>query len=79
MDNVGESELLIWPDNWAPLNVFRRLMTQWQPAGMGGFVGLRYESLAIILRVSAVPRSDWPDVVDCVQVMERRALELLNK
>ena len=79
MDNVGESELLIWPDNWAPLNVFRRMLTQWNVAGMGGYVGLKYECLEVILRVSMVPRSEWADVVDCVQVMERKALSLLNK
>lgn len=69
----------VWPENWAPVQVFRRMCTQWAVGGMGGYVGLRYESLAIILRVSLVPRADWPEVVDCVQIMERHALQLLNK
>mgnify|MGYP000868665744 FL=1 len=69
----------MWPENWQALHVFRRMLTQWQVGGMGGYVGLRYEALPVVMRVCDVKRSEWPEVVDCVQIMERKALQLMNK
>jgi hypothetical protein len=71
--------LCIWPDNWLPMQVFRRMLTQWNVGGLGGVVGLRYEALPVVLQACAVPRRDWGEVVDCLQVMERRALAMLNE
>jgi hypothetical protein len=69
----------LWPDNWAAFNVFRRMLTQLNVGGMGGVVGLRYEALPIVLRVCQVPRADLPDVMDCIQLMERHMVRLLNE
>lgn len=75
---VGESLLDIWPDNDKPVKVFRRMLTQWA-VSMGGVVGLRYESLPIILEVCEVTQSERGEVIDCLQVMERHAVTLMNK
>ena len=69
----------VWPENWLALMVFRRMGTQWVVGGMGGVVGLRYEALPMVMKVAGVPRSEWQEVFDGVQTMERRALSLLNK
>lgn len=74
-----DESLRVWPDNWKPLQVFCRLMTQWRMGLNGMRTGLCYDALPLMLEVCDVPRTDWPDVVDCVQIMERRALVLLNK
>ncbi len=76
---LDDGRLALWPDNVQAVHVFRRMLTQWNVAGFGGFVGLRYESMRIVLDVCGVEREQWPEVVDCVQLMERHALSLLNE
>lgn len=46
---------------------------------MNGAVGLRYEALQLALELEAVPRSEWADVTDGVQVMESETLRLNRK
>lgn len=41
---------------------------------MSGAVGLRMEAMPLALRLEGVPRPDWPEVVDAVQVMEHETL-----
>ncbi len=65
----------MWPDNWAAVRVLLRAMTQWN-VGMAGAVGLRYEVLPFLLRLEAVPRQEWQQVVTGVQVMEAECLRL---
>lgn len=55
--------------------MFYRLRTQWQ-AGMGGAIGLRYETLGFALELEGVPRADWPETTDGVQLMEAETLRL---
>jgi len=43
---------------------------------MSGVVGLRYEALGVLREAHGIPAADWPEVFDCLQVIERRALEL---
>jgi hypothetical protein len=44
--------------------------------GMGGVVGLRYEALPVLREAHGISPSDWPEVFECLQVIERRALEI---
>jgi hypothetical protein len=44
--------------------------------GMSGVVGLRYEALGVLREAHGIPAADWPEVFDCLQVIERRALDL---
>jgi hypothetical protein len=57
------------------VRVFAAAQTQWQ-VSMSGVVGLRYEALPVLLECQGVPRDQWPEVMDCLQVMEREAIEL---
>lgn len=59
----------------ASFKVFYWLRTQWN-VGMAGIVGLRMEAMSFALELEQVPRADWPDVVDGVQVMELETLRL---
>lgn len=76
---IEEVGIKVWPDNWTPLKVFDRMMTQWRVSAMGARTGLCYDSLPLMLEVCDVERSDWPEVVDCVQIMELHALGMWNK
>ncbi len=68
----------MWPENVAPFAVFRAMSTQWS-VGMNGPIGLRMEALAFVLEMQEVPRADWPEVTQAVQVMERETLRLWRK
>lgn len=68
----------MWPENVAPFTVFRAMATQWS-VGMNGPIGLRMEALAFVLEVQEVPRADWPEVAEAVQVLERETLRLWRK
>lgn len=68
----------MWPENVAPFTVFRAMATQWS-VGMSGPIGLRMEALAFVLEVQEVPKADWPEVTQAVQVLERETLRLWRK
>jgi hypothetical protein len=68
--------LLIWPENWLPLQVFVAMATQWR-TGVAGATGLDYAVLPLVMRWQGVPRADQPEVFDAVRVMESEALRLL--
>lgn len=68
----------MWPENVAPFTVFRAMATQWS-VGMNGPIGLRMEALAFVLEVQEVPKADWPEVTQAVQVLERETLRLWRK
>lgn len=74
----------IWPENWVAVQVFRRLRTQWlrEYDGMNGrelYYGLRYEAVEPTLRLLRIPRREWPDTFDRLDVLESAALPLLNQ
>jgi hypothetical protein len=71
---IGEQVVGLWQENVAVVEVFADMLTQWNVGG-AGVVGLRYESLPLLLDLRAVPAADRPDLVAGLRVMERAALE----
>ena len=71
---IGEQRTEVWQENVAAVEVFADMLTQWNVGG-AGVVGLRYESLPLLLDLRAVPAADRPDLVAGLRVMERAALE----
>ena len=57
--------------------MFIRLQTQWNVGGMGGFLGLKYDSVDFIFRTYKI--KDRKEVLDKLQVMEMAAVRELNK
>ena len=55
------------------------MLTQLNVAPSGSVIGMRYESLPFVMRMCEVKRADMPDVMDCLQLMERHMAKLLNK
>lgn len=54
-----------------------RLKTQWHVSAMGRRpIGMRYDSLPLMLRIEAVPRADWPQVVTDLQAIEAELLRM---
>ena len=62
-----------------PLHLFRRMFTQRIFGPNGRVIGLRYESLPFVLRSLRVPAADWPEVMDCFQIMENHMVKLLGE
>ncbi|AKJ28843.1 DUF1799 domain-containing protein [Caldimonas brevitalea] len=77
-DVADQFEVEVWPDNWPAAVVFSSLQTQWR-VGPGGPYGLDYSAIPDVLRMSSVPRSQWPEVFEAVQVMEAAALGAMHK
>lgn len=65
----------IWPENVAAFDVFYRLRTQWA-VGFNGAIGLRYECLALAMELECVPKEDWAEVTNGVQIMEQETLRI---
>lgn len=74
---LAETDIEIWPENWQAVMVFEALSTQWN-LGMGGPIGLRYESLPTVLRAYGVSAADRPAVFQQVRLLERSALEAMR-
>lgn len=47
--------------------------TQWN-VGMAGPIGMRYEALPVVLDMTEVARDEWPQVFECLRIMESEAL-----
>ena len=57
--------------------MFLRMATQWNVAGMGGYTGLNYPALEMLMRLYSV--DDPVALFEGLQVMELEALLLLNE
>lgn len=68
----------VWPENWPAVMVFKHMMTQWIMS-FSGPVGLRYESLPIVLELLEIPRGEWPEIFPDLRVMEEAALGSLDE
>lgn len=55
--------------------MFVAMTTQWRIAEGGVLVGMDYSAIMPVLRLSKVPRSEWPTVFEDLRTMERAALD----
>ncbi len=80
---VNESDgFAVWPENWRAVEVFTQMASQWRlvvGTGSAHWQGMRYEALEAVLRITGVPRREWPTVFGAVRVMEAAARGELNK
>lgn len=67
----------IWPDNITAVHTFIATTTQWR-MGPTGPVGLDYAILPTVLRLTGVPRTDWPDVFRDIRTLEDEALIIMR-
>lgn len=67
----------VFEDNWDVLRLFLRLITQWRYS-QGVRLGLNYQSMEFLFRAEKIPSKDWADMVDGIQIMELKALEVFR-
>lgn len=66
--------LEVWPENESTVKVFIAMGTQWN-VGMAGAIGLRYEALPVVMKLTNVPPAERASVFAGLRLMERAALE----
>jgi hypothetical protein len=76
MSGAGDIEL--WPDNERTVMAFEAMRTQWR-VGMNGPIGLDYSALPPVLRMTDVPRREWPQVFEGIRLMEDAALDHMTR
>lgn len=77
-DVIDTSVTEIWPENWLPFEVFRRMTDQWY-SGMNGPTGLNYTSFDLWYEAARGRRKDRAGTLDALQVMARAALKQMHK
>lgn len=71
-----QEDFEVWPENWAYVEMFLRMQTQWRTS-MSGIIGLDYCAAKFMFDVYGV--EDHKGMMDALMIIERVALELLNK
>lgn len=66
----------MFPDNLAAVTTFLAMSTQWR-VGAAGATGLDYTALPAVLRMRDVPRDEWPDLFEQLQIIETEALTIM--
>lgn len=78
-DKEIESEKCwVWAENWVPLMVFSRLTSQLIVSPGGGVIGVRYESIPVILQACKLSEAEIENVWDVFQIMERHMVRTIN-
>lgn len=67
----------MFQENWETVIFFLRLSTQWRHGAMGGWIGLDYPAVESTMRMLRV--KDKAGMLQQVQIMEKAALEVLNR
>lgn len=70
-------EFGVWPENMPVLNLFTRCKTQWRTGAMGGFLGLDYVAVDVVIKYSDIDAT--PELFADLQAMESVALSEFNK
>jgi hypothetical protein len=66
----------VHPDNWATVEMFLRLQTQWRST-MSGVIGLDYAAAQWLFRLYGV--EDQRALLEDLQTMEVAAMQVINK
>jgi hypothetical protein len=77
-DEASGPPVEVWEENAAAFQVFTAMVTQWR-VGMNGPTGLDYAALEPVMRLTGVPRKEWPGVFADLRLMEDAALEEMRK
>ena len=70
---LQSAEVEVWLENWAAVELFCLMGTQWRIA-MNGPTGLQYEPLFPSARPQGLPGGRWWQALDDIRVLEQSAL-----
>lgn len=73
----ADGPFLVWECNWETVMAFMACQTQWVRNWRGGFDGLNYTGVDVVIRRRKL-KEDPDEVFARLQVMERAALEVFH-
>jgi hypothetical protein len=76
-EDFEDEEFEVWPENWKAFSLFDSLQTQWN-VGFSGATGLRYESAYRLIDRIAADDSEWQELFEDLQILERAALQQMS-
>lgn len=78
VDEASGEPLGIWPDNWAAVNVFIKMSTQWRK-DEGRAYALDYGVLPVVMRLVGIEHAARADVFESIRILEDAALATMRK
>lgn len=70
-----EPEVVVWPENWRAIEVFRRFSTQWR-VGPAGPIGLDYGVIQYEATRMHLTDAEYDDLMEKIRVIEDAAMEV---
>lgn len=77
LDDLGDDDVQVWPDNWQAYRLFGRMQTQWRTGGMGGATGLDYNVLFRMMDRMGLAPEEYDALESDILLMELTALEVM--
>lgn len=68
----------VWPENAPAVELFLAIQTQWRSSASGGVLGLDYGVAFSVMDLKGIKRGDRLDTLAGLQIMEGRAIEIIN-
>ena len=72
-----EEDFLVLEENWAAIDLFLKVQTQWRVGGLGNLFGLCYSDVIETAKLYAIP--NLAEVFEDLQVIEITVMSLFNK
>jgi uncharacterized protein DUF1799 len=73
-----EPEVDLWPENWAPIQLFTTISTQWR-TGAAGAIGLDYNIVFHELDRKGLSGQDYEEMMHAIRDIEEAALQVLHE
>ena len=77
LPETKEEQFYLWPEHLNAFDLFMRCQTQWRISALGQVTGFYYDSVLAIAKLYEY--DDLKSVIEDFQVMEIKAIEILNK
>lgn len=72
------TDVEVWPENWAAVQLFDRISTQWR-TGTRRPVGLDYCAVYPVMDRMQLSSHDWLQMLDDIRTMEQAAMEQMSE
>lgn len=70
-------DFAVWPENRRAVQVLTLMATQWRVSGMGGYIGLDYGALPLVMQAAGIKRKHQAETFVGLQILEREVLSLM--
>ena len=77
LEEASGPPVVVWPDNWAAVQLFSSIATQWR-VGMSGATGLDYNPLFHRMDRMSLASTSYETLFEEIQTIEDEALKAMN-